>query len=80
MYIVCVKDFKSKGLQYELTKDKVYESLSKPKWASEDSYFIMCDRDSYFIMCDRGFISAYNKSLFLTLAEYRSNKLQELGI
>lgn len=71
MKIVCIKDFKSQGLQYELTKDKVYESLSEPKWASEDAYFLMCDR---------GFVSAYNKSSFVTLEEYRSNKIKELGI
>lgn len=71
MKIVCITEFKSQGLQYELTKDKIYESLSKPNWASEDSYFIMCDR---------GFISAYNKRNFNTLVEYRNKKIENLGI
>ena len=71
MKIVCITEFKSQGLQYELTKDKIYESLSKPNWASEDSYFIMCDR---------GFISSYNKRNFTTLEEYRNEKIDKLGL
>lgn len=77
MKVVCIKEFGKQchltpsGIQYELTKGKVYETISKPNWASEDSYFIMCDR---------GFISAYKQNCFVTLAEYRKLKLEYLGI
>jgi hypothetical protein len=76
MKVVCIKEFKSQALQYELTKGKVYET-HKPNWPR---WFENHFKDSYFIMCDRGFISAYKQNSFVTLAEYRKLKLEELGI
>ena len=69
MKVVCIKHFKSQGLQYELTYGKVYESLHKPHWS---------DNESYFIECDRGFISVYNKNSFITLEEWRERKLDKI--
>ena len=69
MKVVCIKDFKSKGLQYELTYGKVYEIQSKPQWGSEDSYFILCDM---------GYISAYNKESFVTTQEWRQIQLDKV--
>jgi hypothetical protein len=66
MKVICIKDFKSQALNYELTYGKVYDVQPKPFWGHEGSYFIMCDR---------GFISAYNKSLFVSLQTWREMQL-----
>jgi hypothetical protein len=71
MKVVCIKKFKSQGLQYELTYGKVYHCEPLPIWASQDNYIIKCDM---------GFVSAYNKDSFVTLEEWREIKLKELGI
>lgn len=69
MKVVCIKHFKSLSLQYELTYGKVYESLPKPNWSGDNTYFIKCDRD---------FISAYNKDIFITLEEWRNNQIEKI--
>lgn len=69
MKIVCIKHFKSQGLQYELTYGKVYESLPKPNWANGESYFIKCDR---------GFISSYHKNSFMLLEEWREKQVEKI--
>ena len=69
MKVVCIKDFKSAGLQYELTYGKVYEVQPKPEWGNIDSHFIMCDR---------GHISSYMKSCFVTLEEWRDRQLRQI--
>jgi len=69
MKVVCIKNFKSQALQYELTYGKVYEVQSKPEWA---------DKDSHFIMCDRGYISSYRKECFVTIEEWREKKLNKV--
>jgi len=71
MKVVCIKEFKSQCLQYELTKDKIYDVVPSPKWVQDNSYFLICDR---------GFVSSYNKSSFVTLEEYREGKLKEIGL
>ena len=67
--VVCVKIFLSQVLQYELTYGKIYNVESKPSWASEDSYFIKCDRN---------FITPYKKNIFVTLQEWRQQQLDKL--
>lgn len=74
MKVVCIKSFRSTyrkvdSLQYELTYGKVYECETKPKWASDNSYFIKCDK---------GFISAYDKGSFISLEEYRNTQLNKI--
>lgn len=71
MKVVCIKHFKSQGLQYELTYGKVYHTVDNPSWAAENTYYLMNDR---------GFISAYNSSSFITLEEWRDKKLKSIGI
>jgi hypothetical protein len=67
--VVCVRIFLSQGLQYELTYGKIYNVESKPFWASEDLYFIKCDRN---------FITPYSKNIFVTLQEWRQQQLDKL--
>lgn len=69
MQVVCIKNFKSTSLQYELTYGKVYELEIKP---------LFNHLDSYFIKCDKGFISAYNKDSFISLEEYRNIQLNSI--
>lgn len=69
MKVVCIKHFKSQGLQYELTYGKVYELLPLPGWS---------DGETYFIKCDRGFISSYHKNSFMLLEEWREKQLNNL--
>lgn len=69
MKVVCIKHFKSAGLQYELTYGKVYDVQPKPIWSGDDTYFIKCDRE---------FVSAYNKNSFITLEEWREKQLDKI--
>lgn len=72
MKVVCIKDFKSQGLQYELTYGKVYELLPLPGSPNGP------DGETYFIRCDRGFINSYHKNSFITLEEWREKQLNNL--
>jgi hypothetical protein len=69
MKVVCIKDFKSSSLKYELTYGKVYQCESKPNWSIDDCYFIRCDK---------GYISPYNKRSFITLEEWREKELNKI--
>lgn len=69
MKVVCIKNFKSQGLQFELTYGKIYDVLPKPNWANPESYFIKCDR---------GFISSYYKNSFMSLEEWRESQLRKI--
>jgi len=69
MKVICIKDFKSQALNYELTYGKVYDVQPKPYLGS---------RRYYFIMCDRGYISSYNKSLFVSLQTWREMQLNKV--
>jgi hypothetical protein len=71
MKVVYIKQFQSKALQHELTFGKIYETQSKPLWGSEGSYFILCDL---------GFISAYNKTSFVSIEQWRQMQLEKLDI
>jgi hypothetical protein len=74
MKVVCIKDFKSSSLQYELTYGKVYQCESKPNWSIAGSL----RDDCYFIRCDKGYISPYNKRSFITLEEWREKELNKI--
>lgn len=69
MRVVCIKHFKSQGLQYELTYGKAYDVLPKPNWANPESFFIKCDR---------GFISSYHKNSFMLLEEWWERQLNKV--
>jgi hypothetical protein len=71
MKVVCIKHFKSQGLQYELTYGKAYDVLEVPKWATDAVIHIMNDR---------GFKSLYSISCFVELEEWRDKKLKLIGI
>ena len=68
MKVVCIKKFKSQGLQYELTYGKIYE-VQPQKWK---------DAEIYFILCDKEYISPYNKSSFITLEEWREKQIDNI--
>ncbi len=69
MKVVCIKNFLSQGLQYELTYGKVYQLEPTPSWYGEDNYFIKCDR---------GFIGTYHKNSFVTLEQWREMELNKI--
>ena len=78
MKVVCVKKYLSTSLQYELTYGKIYETLPIPISGTGDSTYLSQD---YKIVCDRGFIEYYSKSNFVTIEEWRDNKINKiLGI
>jgi len=70
MKIVCIKKFKSTNLMYELTYGKVYEVLPK----SPNDPLV----DDYKIVCDRGFVEYYSKNIFVTLEEWRQEKINQI--
>jgi hypothetical protein len=53
----------------ELTFGKIYDLEESPRWAPNNAYFVKNDR---------GFISAYNKSIFLDLEEWRNAKIDKV--
>lgn len=69
MKIVCIKKFKSTNLKYELTYGKVYDTLPKnPNTLVDD----------YKVVCDRGFLEYYSKNMFVTLEEWRQEKINQI--
>ncbi len=74
MKVVCIKKYRSQGLQYELTYGKIYETVpGTSRIPSIDNY-------NYWIINDRGRKEYYSKDEFLTLEEWRKRQLNELGI
>lgn len=71
MKIVCIKKYKSQGLQLELTYGKIYDVKSPFNK-------LPLDDNNYWIINDRGIIEYYSKSDFITLEEWRSNKINQL--
>ena len=71
MKIVCIKKYRSQGLQYELTYGKVYDVLPGCGLSG-------IDYNNYFIINDRGHREYYSKDTFLTLEKWRDRKLNEL--
>jgi len=71
MKIVCIKKYRSQGLQYELTYGKMYDVLPGCGLKGIDDY-------NYFIINDRGHREYYSKNKFLTLEKWRDRKLNNL--
>ncbi len=73
MKVVCIKKYRSQGLQHELTFGKMYDVLPSCGLKGIDDY-------NYFIINDRGYKEYYSKNTFLNLEEWRSRKLDKLGV
>jgi hypothetical protein len=71
MKVVCIKKYLSQGLQLELTYGKIYHV---------DKTRDMLGEDFYWVINDRGYKEYYLYSDFVSLEEWRSGKLNELGI
>jgi hypothetical protein len=79
MKVVCIKKYRSQGLQYELTYGKIYDIV--PKDLLPSVYKISTiDNFNYWIINDRGYTEYYSKDKFITLEEFRQRKLNQLGI
>jgi hypothetical protein len=73
MKVVCIKKYFSQGLQHELTYGKIYDTL-RPTFSQTELH------NNWWIVNDRGHEELYSKDTFITLEEWRSMKLKELGI
>jgi hypothetical protein len=71
MKVVCIKKYRSQGLQHELTFGKMYDGLPGCGLKGIDDY-------NYFIINDRGHKEYYSKNTFLTLDEWRKRQLSEI--
>lgn len=69
--VVCIKKYLSQGLQHELTYGKTY---------IVDKTRSIMGLDIYYIINDRGYKEYYPHSDFVSLEEWRSLKINELGI
>ena len=76
MEIVCIKKYKSQGLQLELTYGKLYKVLPFPFGAEGLPY----TENNYSIVNDRNQTEYYSKGDFVTIDEWRELKLEEVGI
>ncbi len=72
MKIVCIKKYLSQGLQHELTYGKIYD-VWKPY-----SDPLPLDDNNYWIVNDKGKFEYYGKTDFITLEEWRENKINQL--
>lgn len=70
MKIVCNRDFKSAGLQHELTYGKVYDVLP--------GHNLPLDKDNWWIINDRGQKEYYFKNIFLTQEDWRDLQLDRV--
>ncbi len=73
MKVVCIKKYRSQGLQHELTFGKMYDVLPGCGLKGIDDY-------NYFIINDRGYKEYYSKNTFLNLEEWRKRQLSEILI
>ena len=71
MKVVCIKKYRSQGLQHELTFGKIYDVLPGCGLKGIDDY-------NYFIINDRGYKEYYSKNTFLKLDEWRKRQLSEI--
>jgi hypothetical protein len=76
--VVCVRNFKSQGLQYELTYGKVYKAITflviedgliESKFVSDNMMLVVNDK---------GNSELYSKSAFITLQEWRINQIKKI--
>ncbi len=68
MKVVCVRNFKSQGLQYELTYGKIYNDI-KSKFVSDNMVFVVNDK---------GNSGLYSKESFITLQQWRTNQINKI--
>jgi hypothetical protein len=68
MKVLCVRNFKSQGLQYELTYGKVYNAI-KSKFVSDNMMLVVNDK---------GNSELYSKEAFITLQQWRTNKINKI--
>lgn len=73
MKVVCIKKYRSQGLQHELTFGKMYDVLTGCGLKGIDDY-------NYFIINDRGHKEYYSKNTFLKLDEWRKRQLSKILI
>lgn len=76
MKVVCIKNVVKSGgghFSYSLTIGKCYDYNSS---FLPDSIFL--DYDSYWIKNDMGDYYCYSKALFITVKEYRKQKLNKI--
>lgn len=73
MKVVCIKKYRSQGLQHELTFGKMYDVLPGCGLKGIDDY-------NYFIINDRGHKEYYSKNTFLELDEWRKRQLSKILI
>jgi hypothetical protein len=73
MKVVCIKKYRSQGLQHELTFGKMYDVLPGCDLKGIDDY-------NYFIINDRGYKEYYSKNTFLKLDEWRKRQLSKILI
>ena len=73
MKVVCIKNFKSQGLQYELTYGKVYDVLS-----SKLAFSTLEDLTKYKILNDRSHKEYYEKSHFVTIEQWRKEQIDKI--
>ena len=71
MKVVCIKKFKSAGLQYELTYGKAYDTIPV-------IVFDSLGTDNYQILNDRNFVTFYSKKNFVSMEEYREIQLNQI--
>lgn len=72
MKVVCIKNFKSQGLQYELTYGKVYDALSI--FGGVFAY----DGITIMVINDRGHKEHYKKSHFVTIEQWRKEQIDKI--
>jgi hypothetical protein len=68
MKVVCVRNFKSQGLQYELTYGKIYNAI-KSKLVSDNMMLVVNDK---------GNSELYSKEAFITLQQWRINQINKI--
>lgn len=73
MTIVCIKKYKSQGLQLELTYGKSYETVNTLEQTAFDHLY-------YHIVNDQNQTEYYSVNDFVKLDEWRCQKLKEIGI
>jgi len=71
MKVVCIKKYRSQGLQYELTFSKIYDVLPGCGIKGIDDY-------NYFIINDKGNKEYYSKNTFLKLDEWRKRQIDKI--
>ena len=68
MKVVCVRNFKSQGLQYELTFGKIYNAIES-KFVSDKMILVVNDK---------GNSELYSKGAFITLQQWRINQINKI--